>query len=236
MTHTTRTLIGTSLAVLALVALAGTQPWATAARSGPLERVTVARGDARAATVVLDLDVGRVDLRAGPTAAGAALDGVVDLGDAHAFEQHVEPGHPLRVDLRGRADGRLGVRRAPHWDLNLAADLPTTLSVRSRVGETWLDLRGSAVDDVDVAGGVGELEVYLPDGDAVARLAAEVGDVRVHVPAGASVRLTVTGGLHRVAVPAGFVAVPGGYLRQGGGATLEVDVRTGLGEVTVRDY
>lgn len=128
------------------------------------------------------------------------------------------------------------VREGPHWDLNLAADLPARLVVRSRVGEARLDLRGTAVHDLELVGGIGDHEVYLPNGDVVARLTTRVGDLDVYVPREAAVRVRLEGGRSADSVPAGFVAVPGGYARDGSGATLDATLGAGLGDVRVQTY
>jgi hypothetical protein len=128
------------------------------------------------------------------------------------------------------------VRTGPHWDLNLAADLPATIAVRSRVGETMLDLRGTAVQRMELDAGIGDHEVYLPEGDTVARLTTWLGDLDVFVPRAAIVRVHLDRGRELDALPDGFVAVPGGYERDGTGATIELTLGVGLGDVRVRTY
>jgi hypothetical protein len=237
MNPTLRTILGTSLLALALLAVLGTPVGAIAEPDRPLERVDVDRGAARSASVVLDVDVGRLDLRGQAAADGRALVGVLDLGSAQTLERTVRGGEQLEVALRGHTPLRPRiVRDGAHWDLNLAADLPAALTVRSRIGETRLDLRGTAVHRVELEAGIGDHEVYLPERDVVARLTTGLGDLDVFVPRGAIVRIQVEGGRTLDAVPAGFVAVPGGYERDGIGATLELTLGVGLGEVRVHAY
>jgi hypothetical protein len=236
MTPTFRTILGTVLVILGLLAALATPVAAIAQPDRPAELVDVARGDARSASYVLEVDVGRLDLRAQPGGDGRALVGVLDLGNAQTLERTVRGSAHLDVVLRGRTPLRPRiVRDGPHWDLNLAADLPTALTVRSGVGETRLDLRGTAVHDLQLDAGIGDHEVHLPDGDVVARLTAGLGDLVVVVPRGATVRVHLEG-RDLEEVPAGFAAVPGGYERAGVGATLELTLAIGLGEVRVRSY
>ncbi len=237
MNTTTRTILGTSLLILALVLVAAAPAAATAEPDHPFELVEVARGEATSADVMLDVDMGRLEVRGQPSGDGRALVGVVDLGNAQTLARTVDPGAHLNVSLRGRTPLRPRVVRAgPYWDLNLADDLPATVVVRSRVGETMLDLRGTAVRRVELDAGIGDHEVYLPEGDTVARLTTWLGDLDVYVPRAAIVRVHLDGGRELDALPDGFVAVPGGYERDGAGATIDLSLGVGLGDVRVRTY
>jgi hypothetical protein len=236
MNPTLRTILGTSLVILGVLAALAAPVGAIAEPDRPLEAVDVERGVARSARVVLEVDVGRLDLRGHPVGDGRALVGVLDLGRVQTLESTVRPGAHLDVALRGHTPLRPRiVREAPRWDLNLAADLPTALAVRSGVGETRLDLRGTAVHDLELDAGIGDHQVYLPDGDVVAHLTTGLGDLDVFVPGGALVRVHLDG-RELDEVPADFVAVPGGYERAGTGATLTLTLAGGLGDVRVRSY
>ncbi|MDF1523209.1 MAG: hypothetical protein P1P87_10365 [Trueperaceae bacterium] len=237
MNPTLRTILGTSLLALGLLAAIAAPVAASARPDRPFESVDVDRGVARSASVVLEVDVGRLDLRGQAAGDGRALVGVLDLGSAQTLERTVRGGEQLDVALRGhtRLRPRI-VRGGAHWDLNLAADLPAALTVRSRVGETRLDLRGTAVHALELDAGIGDHEVYLPERDVVARLSTGLGDLDVFVPRGAVVRIQVEGGRALDAVPAGFVAVPGGYERDGAGAVIELTLGAGLGEARVQTY
>jgi hypothetical protein len=237
MNTTTRTILGTSFLILALLAAVAAPAAATAQSDHALEFVEVARGDATSADVLLDVDIGRLALRGQPGGDGRALVGVVDLGGAQTLERSVAPGAHLDVALRGRTPLRPRVvRDGPHWDLNLAADLPAAVTVRSRVGETRLDLRGTAASRLELDAGIGDHEVYLPEGGAVARLSTRLGDLDVFVPRTAIVRVRLPDGRELDAVPEGFVRVPGGYARDGDGATIELTLGVGLGDVRLRSY
>ena len=236
MNPTPRTILGTSLLILGVLVAVANPVAATAQPDRPLESVDVARGDARSASVVLEVDVGRLAVRGQPGDGGRALVGVLQLGNAQTLERTVRGSEHLDVVLRGRTPLRPRiVRDGPHWDLHLADDLPATLDVRSGVGQTMLDLRGTSVHDLELDAGIGDHEVYLPDGDAVARLTTGLGDLDVFVPRSASVRVHLEG-RDLESVPAGFVAVPGGYERDAVGATIELTLGIGLGEVRVRSY
>lgn len=237
MNPTPRTILGTSLLILGVFVAVAAPVGATAQPDRPIESVDVARGDARSASVVLEVDVGRLEVRGQPGGDARVLMGVLDLGHAQSLERMVRGSEHLDVVLRGRTPLRPRiVREGAHWDLNLAADLPATLTVRSKVGQTMLDLRGTAVHDLELDAGIGDHEVYLPDGDAVAHLTAGMGDLDVFVPRTATVRVYLDGGRDLESVPAGFVAVPGGYERDGAGAMIELTLGVGLGEVQVRSY
>jgi len=237
MNITQRTILGTCLLTLALLATAAAPAAVTAQPDHPCEYVEVARGDATSADVVLDVDIGRLELRGQPGGDGRALVGVVDVGDAQRLERSVAPGARLGVALQGRTPLRPRiVRDGPHWGLNLAADLPAAVTVRSRVGETLLDLRGTSVGRLELDAGIGDHEVYLPEGGAVARLSTRLGDLDVFVPRTAIVRVSLPAGRELDAVPEGFVRVPGGYTRAGNGATIELTLAAGPGALRLRTY
>jgi hypothetical protein len=237
MNTTTRTILGTSLLILALVLVVAAPAAATAEPDHPFAFVEVPRGDATSADFVLDVDIGRLEVRGQPSGDGRALVGVVDLGNVQKLARTVDPGAHLNVSLRGRTPLLPRVVRAgPHWDLNLAADLPATVAVRSRVGETMLDLRGTAVRRVELDAGIGDHEVYLPAGDSAARLTTWLGDLDVFVPRAAIVRVHMDRDRELDALPDGFVAVPGGYERHGAGATIDLTLGVGVGEVRLRSY
>ena len=233
---TTRSFLGASLLILALLAAVAAPAAATAQPDHPFGFVEVARGDATSADV-LDVDIGRLELRGQPGGDGRALVGVVDVGDAQRLERSVAPGARLGVALQGRTPLRPRiVRDGPHWDLNLAADLPAAVTVRSRVGETLLDLRGTSVGRLELDAGIGDHEVYLPEGGAVARLSTRLGDLDVFLPRTAIVRARLPDGCELNALPEGFVRVPGGYVRDGAGHTIELTLGVVLGDVRVRTY
>ncbi len=237
MNRTLLKIVGTSLVILGVLAALEAPVAANADTDRPLEPIDVARGAATSASYVLELDAGRLDLRGRPGGDGRALVGVLDLRNAQSVERTVEAGAHLVVALRGSNPPRPRIiRGGHHWDLDLAADLPATLTVRSGVGDTMLDLRGTEVHGVELDAGIGDHEVYLPEGDTVARLTAGLGELTVYVPRDAIVRIDLDGRRALDSVPEGFFAVPGGYARDGSGAVLELTLDIGFGKVQVRSY
>ena len=234
MTKFATILAGTLLLFAFLFAFAQTGTTSGSARD---EAVDVPRGDASEATVDLVLTVASLNLRALPSGAMSAISGDVGLERRDTLVRDVDPGDPVRVSLRTRS--RPGIRfsnRGPSWDLGLNRDLPIRLNVRSEVADATLDLRGTRVHALTAHAEVGRQTIYLPDGDVEAVVGSEVGRVEVFVPRDANVRVTVREGMRVVRADPAFRRAWRGYELTGGGSTIDLQIRSSLGDVVLRTY
>ncbi|MDT8305201.1 MAG: toast rack family protein [Anaerolineae bacterium] len=137
---------------------------------------------------------------------------------------------PLEMTVRlGAGENRLNLA-----DLNVRR-----LSLETGAGETTL-LAGGNLRDLDVQGGVGELEVNLATGtwaeDLTAHIRGGVGSTLLILPADVGVRVEVQQGLG--SVNASGLAKDGNvYTNAAYGqsdATLSLRVESGVGEVTLQ--
>ncbi len=235
MTKLAKILTGLLVVVAFLIAFAQT----TATASGPArdELVDVSRGAASEATVDLVLTSASLDLRALPHGAASAVAGRIGLEARDTLRREVDEGDHVRVSLRTRT--RPGVRfahRGPAWSLGLNPDLPTRLTVRSEVSDATLDLRGTRVHALETFVEIGRQTVYLPDGEVDAIVGSEVGSVEVFVPRDANVRVTVREGMRRVRAEPAFQRAGRGYELSGGGPSIDLRIRSSLGQVALRTY
>jgi hypothetical protein len=98
-------------------------------------------------------------------------------------------------------------RRA--WDLGLTREVPVDLRVDAGVGDVRFDLRDATLSRLDLRGGVGEIDVVLPErGGFVGTLDLGVGEANVTLPRSVEARMTITVGL-------GGADVDGDWLRDG---------------------
>jgi hypothetical protein len=166
---------------------------------------------ARAAEVVLRLGVGTVEVHA-DAAAGRLIAGTVVTARGEQLDQAAgRRGDVARVELVVRQQSGTSIssnaRRA--WDLGLTREVPVDLRVDAGVGDVGFDLRDATLSRLDLNGGVGEIEVVLPErGGYVGNLDLGVGEAKVTIPRGVEARMTVTVGL-------GGADVEGDWLRDG---------------------
>lgn len=83
------------------------------------------------------------------------------------------------------------------WTVGLNPDVPTNLDIQGGVGQARIDLSRFDLTGLEIASGVGEMNVTLPA--RAAHLAAEVrvgvGKLDLTIPSGTSVEATVKGGV-----------------------------------------
>jgi hypothetical protein len=234
----TRTILVGSLSLLALLVVALTAIAAAAGLNrGPsrVETVSVADPGVERAQVHLSPDVAELVVRALPAGSDALLDGSVALLPRERLERDVDASGDGRIALRARSSFGIDVSvRGPRWDLGLSPDVPAALRIRTGVGDVDLDLRGTKVDRLDSVADIGRQTVRLPDHDLTATLTTDMGRIELIVPHDADVRVDVGLGLRRVDADPGFRRSGGSWHLDGDGATLEVAVRAGMGEVVLR--
>lgn len=234
MTNVAKILTVTAVLVAFVLAFAQTTRTTGPARN---ELVDLPRGAANEATIELTSTVGALQLRALPAGSASAVAGEIGIAAGDTLVREVDEGRHLRVSLRGRS--RPGIRfsnRGPTWNLGLNRDLPIRLKVRSEVADTTLDLRGTRVSALNAHAEVGRQTIYLPDGDVDAIVGSEVGRVEVFVPGDANVRVTVREGMRVVRADPAFQRAWRGYELSGGGSTIDLQIRSSLGDVALHTY
>ena len=178
---------------------------------GATESVDHGLDGARAAEVVLRLGVGSVEVHA-DAPAGRLIAGTVITARGEQLDQVAgRRGDVARVELIVRQQSGTSIssnaRRA--WDLGLTREVPVDLRVDAGVGDVRFDLRAATLSRLDLSGGVGEIDVVLPErGGYVGRLDLGVGEATVELPRGVEARMTISVGL-------GGADVEGDWLRDG---------------------
>lgn len=239
---------GSALLVLLLgvlvvaAALTWTALRASALPPGGSQTLVQFPGDARAASVRLDLAVGDLHLAAldDPT---RLMAGQVNTRRGETVDQryYLADGAGLLV-LAQRREALFApfVARDGHsrWDIRLTAHLPLTLEVRTQVGAADLDLSALNVNALTLTTGVGQTSVSFPFGGVPqAVVQSGVGDLTLTIPADLPTRITVKSGLAGVHVPSRFSRAGNVYATPGFstlGAHLDLEVQAGAGSITVK--
>ncbi len=193
-----------------LVALAGTSVWILT-RGSPAERTWKTQqetllqpiGQARSATIYLKMSSGDVNLSGG---ALGLLDGSVSY-NIPAWKPRVNydvVGHQgmLTVSQPAGAHSHFyndAVQYA--WDLRVNEELPTGISLGMHAGQANLDLAGTALTNLNVRMGVGNLKIDLSGNwqhNLAVSIEDHIGNVTVRLPAQTGVRVYVGHGLREV--------------------------------------
>lgn len=199
------------------------RPWD---HGGADASVSVPRGSATEATLVLDVQAGRLDVTG--TASGALLEARGRGDDPAATHDARGDEHEVRVS-GGSAEVRL------------AADVAWTLRVTVGAQDVELDLGGLDVRGVDVAGGAGSVVLRLPPAVGTPRAVLDTGvqDLRVRLSGHDEAQVAVESGAGSLTVDgdrqdgvaAGTDATTPGFAAEED--HWDVVVRGGAGSVTV---
>ncbi len=141
-----------------------------------------------------------------------------------------QPGAP-----GGEYRGQIGNRKY-EWDIRLARDIPTDLTVHFGAGNAQLDLGGLNLNNVDVKMGVGELKMDLrgvPRHDYNVRIRGGVGQATVRLAADTGVVAEVEGGIGSIDAP-GLIRHGNRFENEACGkarTTIHLDIHGGIGAV-----
>ena len=122
------------------------------------------------------------------------------------------------------------------WDLRLARDIPTSLSVHFGAGEAQLYLGDLSLENVDVEMGVGELKMDLrgnPRHDYNVRIRGGVGEATVRLSADTGVVAQVEGGIGSIDAP-GLIRHGDRFENEAYGkakTTIHLNIHGGIGAV-----
>ncbi|WJY26356.1 toast rack family protein [Sporosarcina trichiuri] len=144
-------------------------------------------------------------------------------------------GH-LTIHQKMNAFGTMGKKRND-WTLRLTDEIPVDLRVDAAVAEANLDLAGIRLSRLSVDAGVGDMTVNLAgdwqDGFD-AKIDGGVGDLKVLLPKGTGVRVTVDKGLGTVDAEGFIDKGKGVYVNEayeGAETVIELKVDVGIGAV-----
>jgi hypothetical protein len=193
---------------------------------------------ARSAEVVLRLGVGEVLVRA-DAPADQLLGGTVVTARGETLTQDASrDGDVARLVLATRSQGGSIVgSRGRTWDLSLTRAVPVDLRVEAGVGESRFDLRDATLSRLTMRGGVGEIDVTLPErGGYVGDIDLGVGEATIVVPRGVEARVVATAGLGAVEVEGDWqrddrVYTTPGFAEAAPSERIEVTIDGGIGAV-----
>jgi hypothetical protein len=131
--------------------------------------------------------------------------------------------------------GRFGNPRY-EWDIRLARDIPTDLTVHFGAGKAQLDLGSLNLENVEVEMGVGELRMDLrgnPTHDYNVRIHGGVGEATVRLGADTGVVADVEGGIGSINAP-GMTRRGNRFENEAYGkarTTIHLDIHGGIGAI-----
>jgi len=105
----------------------------------------------------------------------------------------------VRLDQGSSSSGfRFGPSAASHVKVQIASDVPTSLTINAGAGVFTIDTSDIKVTDARMSVGAAQVRCVLPHptGDVPITLTAGASSIVVEVPAGVEARITSTGGLN----------------------------------------
>jgi hypothetical protein len=196
--------------------------------------VDVPRSDVKTMTLRLGAGAAAVEIRGGASALVHAQSDRDDLRLRSATR--VGDRMDVRVD-QGFANGfRFGPSATSHVSVQVANDIPVSVTVDGGAGEFFIDLSDVRATDVRVNVGAASLRVVLPKptGDVPVTISAGASSVIIEIPAGVEARVTTTGGL--ISTHVENARMSGSETSGYGGAADRVSVRVsgGVSSIVIR--
>jgi hypothetical protein len=190
--------VGLALVTLSPATTAGIFPFHVDGGSGPtMSTVDVARQDATTVTLRVSAGAGTYELRGG---AGSLLHAESDHDDLRLARADRSGGLvDVRLDQGPSSGGvRFGPSAASHVTVQIASDIPTSLTVDAGAGDFTIDTSDIKVTDARISVGAAQVRFVLPHptGDVPITLSAGASSIVIEVPAGVEARITSTGGLN----------------------------------------
>lgn len=232
-----KTIIGSATLGLIVVALGVIGLANQSSTPAHTEAIEVARGDARHIALELAPTTARLELSALPAESLLALAGEVEVQRRETLVQEVAQSEGL--ELHYRSQQRPGVRFSavgPTWNLAVARDIPTDLTIRAQVGRTNLDLRDTSVRSLDLSMETGQSRVLLPAHGITGVVATEVGELEIVVPSGANATITVRRGLTVTQASDDFTRTGRQYRLAGSGPDVDLTIENTSGRVRLSTY
>jgi len=87
-----------------------------------------------------------------------------------------------------------------NWDMRLNPDVPVNLQINGGVGTSTLDMRDLQITGFNLDGGVGEVNLMLPPGEATYSIDGGVGNVSFSLAEGGGMQFQINGGIGGVTI------------------------------------
>lgn len=132
----------------------------------------------------------------------------------------------------------IGRQPARKWDLALNESIPTSLDIRTGVGEARIDLERVMATAVEVRTGVGKTDLTLPAmGNAKVTLSGGVGETVIHIPKGVAARIRTKTGIGSVQVHGNYTRINNEYISPDFDTAenrVELEVKGGIGSIRIQ--
>ncbi len=122
------------------------------------------------------------------------------------------------------------------WQIALAPEIPLRLAFNGGVNAVELHLEGLALDELEVAMGVGSAHILLPSRPGVAHIQDGVGSLVVEIPEETPARILATGGLGSIDIGPRFQRDGAYYVSETyrpEAEAVELIIRGGIGSITI---
>ncbi len=209
-------------------------------RTGPTQHVPVSipRDKSEVLSVNLNMGAGnlRVDSGTGQLAEGDLIYNVEAWKPIIKYSSFAGHGS-LRIDQPHSIGPHAG-RVNYDWNLRLAENVPTDMTIRFGAGEAQLNIGRLALRMVDVQMGVGEVNMDLrgsPQRSYDVRIRGGVGEATVRLPRDVGVSAKAVGGIGEIRTP-GLHKVDDHYVNDAyerSKYTIHLDIHGGIGQINL---
>ncbi len=240
-----RSMWASVIAALLVLAMVAGGAWylsrsATTGLGGQSRDLAYPRGNAEAASVVLEPSVGSLSVNALGDSPNF-MEAIIRLLPGEELTEQYDEGARARVTL-ARAAGAstpVGLGQRATWDLTISPEVRLDLTADLGVGEAEIDLADLQVEQARLDFGVGQMRVTLPrETSAEVEVDGGIGTVTIYVPRGLGVRITADAGLVTRAVPSDYTRSGETYTSSAYDRSdyhVDVTVSLGIGSITVRE-
>ncbi|MGC9334699.1 MAG: LiaI-LiaF-like domain-containing protein [Anaerolineae bacterium] len=238
-----RSLLGSLLATLVILAIAGGALWIVVSDSMQFgevasELIRQPLGEATRAQVRIDPAIGVLRLKALPEAANL-IEGKIHLAGGEKIQQDSsvigsQATYELRTAQGSWASFTWAWNDQRVWDLGLSPGATLTLEANLGAGEAVLDLTDLTLDQLQAEVGLGRLEITLPaTGQFEGSVEGAIGQTVIIIPQGMAVRIKADTGLAGRDLPAGYqedgdIITSPGYSTAENQADLQVSQAIGV--------
>ena len=189
---------GLALVISSPATTAGIFPFFVGGPSGPTaSTIDVPRLDATTMTLRVSAAAGTYQLSGGATSLVHADSDRDDLRLSRA--ERTSGRADVRVDQGPTGSGfRFGPSASSHVTVQVASDIPTSLTVDAGAGEFTIDMSDIKITDARISVGAASVVFVLPHptGDVPITLSSGASSIVIEVPAGVEARITSTVGLN----------------------------------------
>jgi hypothetical protein len=243
-----RSLLGSLLALVLIVALIGGAVWYAVTQSSIIagqaittDQVVQELSGATSADVQISFGAGSLHIGALKESANL-IEGTIGTGPGETVRRDFAVnGNVAHFQLKSEGVPIMpfGPRRYDQsWNLDLSPSVPMVLHVSSGVGESVLDLSALQLTNLEVSSGVGQMQLQLPaHGRVQAKVSGGIGQVVVIIPAGMAARIHASTGLGGVSISSRFQRNGRDYVSANYATAddrVDLDISGGIGQVVVR--